>query len=349
LLAACQAHVAVAPFSERPDSTRPGLLRGPFDGQVLESPSGNPIAAALVLGVWSYHRLGALSPPLYSVERSVLTRSDGTYELPAVRLPSQPDAVLARFTLIVYKAGYLGYRSDFRTDDRTPRHDFAQRRHRVRLERFPAGESHARHLVFLGGSGTLRRAAQNELQLAALELSEAHKPPPPPPAAPEPPPLPEASSLLLSSDVEALAPKGMRFLSEPLLDTVADRRRGPAYDSVHYRAPVRGEAYDAALRLWRPESVPDLLARLKAALPRAEARDVPLPSDRTAPATVAFDEKRRVRGVVLSPAEGLVLQLLCGAALCPKEETLLKLLSQAVTRLSEATTRERPALLPVTP
>src|SRR5262249_9556092 len=152
--------------------------------------------------------------PAGTQTRSVLTRSDGGYELPAISVPG--GLVLSRFTLLVYKAGFVGYRSDQRFEDRGPRSDFAQRRLAIRLERFPEGESHARHLVSLGGNGELRRAAQAEVVQAALELSEARpsrRPAPEPEPPKEPPPLPEARALLSEADVAALGPS-LRLSSE---------------------------------------------------------------------------------------------------------------------------------------
>ena len=58
----------------------------------------------------------------------------------------------------------------------------------VRLDRFPQGESHVRHLVFLGSGPVLRGAAQAEIIQASLELQETapqlaeEQPAPPSPA-----------------------------------------------------------------------------------------------------------------------------------------------------------------------
>ena len=66
----------------------------------------------------------------------------------------------------------MGYRSDLRFEDRSPRHNFVQRGNVVRLDRFPANESHVRHLVFLGSGAALRRR-RAEIIAASLELQDA--------------------------------------------------------------------------------------------------------------------------------------------------------------------------------
>lgn len=337
---ACAGPTVQAPFPERPDTVRPGSLRGPFDGQVVEAANGNPVSSALVLGSWGFERPGALPGPAGTVTRSVLTRSDGGYELPAVS-PPESGLLLSRFTLLVYKGGFLGYRSDQRFEDKGARSDFAQRRLTIRLERFPDGESHARHLVFLGGDAALRRAAQAEVVQAALELTEA-QPAPKAPAEAEKEkelPLPEARLLLTAADVQALG-KGLQLSSESLADNLTGERPGNRYDGVHYRALGKPETFDAALRIFRPggaEAAEALLAKLEEALPGA--KELPGVGDK---ALRAFDGKRRVHGAAALLREaGLVVQIACGASLCQKDEAIGKLLGQALGRLAQPAEGER--------
>ncbi|MCS6911861.1 MAG: hypothetical protein RMK29_12005 [Myxococcales bacterium] len=334
LLGGCAGPLVQAPFPERPDTVRPGSLRGPFDGQVLDRASGNPISSALVIGCWSYEHSGPLPAPVAARSVSVLTGSDGTYVLPAAPLPP-PGQVLARFTLLVYKAGYIGYRSDLRYEDRGIRRDFAQHRNRVLLERFPDGESWARHLVFLGGPAALRRAAQAELMQAAQELAReqpALQPEPDPQPEPPPPPLPEAQKLLRAVDLEARS-RGLRFAVLPLADNLSGEPKGPRYDGVHYRALGRPESFDAALRLWRPGSPEDAEALFSRLAQAIQGHELAGPADRT---LVAFDGKRRLRGAAaLLRERGLVLQVVCGTSLCRRTEDATRLLQEAIGRLAE--------------
>ena len=146
--------------------------------------------------------------------------------------------------------------------------NFAQRGNVVRLDRFPQGESHARHLVFLGAGELLQRAAQAEGKQAALELTEAspavkEKEPveETPPEAPPPPPL--AAKLLEAADVAPLfaqaglsgEPSLLPLEAPPSpLDTGAS---GVRYTVVEKNGEgsegaAPGPAVD--LRLWRLES-----------------------------------------------------------------------------------------------
>ncbi len=165
--------VAKAPFARRLGSGEVGSLLGPFDGLVLDQSTANPLGSALVVGTWAFQDPNGLGIPESSLTVTAVTGSDGTYQLPSLPTGRQFAGLLRRFTLVVYKAGFIGYRSDLRFDDRSPRHDFVQRGNVVRLDRFPQNESHVRHLVFLGSGAALRGAAQAEIVAASLELQES--------------------------------------------------------------------------------------------------------------------------------------------------------------------------------
>lgn len=305
--AACSGPIALAPFPARPDTVIPGSLLGPFDGQVVDQGTGNPIAGALVLGSWAFETPAGLSTPETAYTDSTLTGNDGSYRLPKLPSARLQSGLLRRFSLIVYKAGYMGYRSDLRSDDHSPRHDFAQRTNRIRLERFAQGESHARHLVFLGASPELRRVAQAELVQAALELGESAAarrnlvapedlPPPAPPAEPAELTLP--MRLLSRADVEELAGQAgaaRTYVLAPLPPPTSELLAGS--ESVHYRAKDNPETWDAALRIWRTGSgaaAKALLTSLRAQIATPPLRDgkgatptVPAPPTRPNPPLLA--------------------------------------------------------------
>lgn len=175
-LSGCMGPVAKAPFAGRLGSGQVGSLLGPFDGQVLDQSTASPLTSALVVGTWAFEEPGGIASPESSYSVSVVTGSDGNYALPSLPAGRQFAGLLRRFTLVVYKAGFVGYRSDLRFDDRSPRHDFVQRGNAVRLDRFPQSESHTKHLVFLGSGAALRGAAQSEIIAASLELQETAPP-----------------------------------------------------------------------------------------------------------------------------------------------------------------------------
>lgn len=172
-LPGCMGPVAKAPYARRLGSGEAGSLIGPFDGQVIDQSTVTPLSSALVIGTWAFQEAGGIAVPESAYSVTTVTGSDGSYSLPSLPAGRQFAGLLRRFTLVVYKAGFVGYRSDVRFDDRSPRHDFVQRGNVVRLDRFPQGESHARHLVFLGSGAALRGAAQAEIIQAGLELQES--------------------------------------------------------------------------------------------------------------------------------------------------------------------------------
>lgn len=276
-LSACSpgvASVAKAPFRLRPDTTVWGSLLGPFDGTVLEQSTGSPVAGALVVGTWAFEDEAALPVPAGAYSTSVVTGADGSYALPSLPLRERRLSLLRRFTLLVYKAGYVGYRSDYRSDDGTPRQDFAQAGNKIRLDRLVSGDSRLRNLVFLGGGSLVQRAAQADVIQAALELAELQpdRAPAPTKEAPKeslsdrpggksraasetsgPPAL--AEQLLTLTDVEQLAAQKEARVYDiklaPERSLVFSPPLSLKYSGVHYRASDRPESHDVLLRAYR--------------------------------------------------------------------------------------------------
>lgn len=288
-LSGCGGLVAQAPFRLRPDTTHWGSLLGPFDGHVLDQATSNPVAGALVIGSWAYESESWPAVPSSTYSVTTLTASDGSYSLEALPAAHRSLALLRRFTLVVYKAGYIGYRSDIRWDDRTPRSDFAQLANKVRLERLPAGESRAQHLVYLGGGQAVLRAAQAEAIQAALDLAEREKGPADFDGAAEssakqtsgaspgavPPSL--AAQLLTLADVEAAARSAKPdYIAEPLAANLPGEATAGKYSGIHYRAKGQPESHDAALRIFRESSAAEAEAiwkRVHAQLAMPPLRD----------------------------------------------------------------------------
>ena len=306
LEAACAGPVAQAPFAVRPEYAAAGNLLGPYDGQVVDQSTGNPISGALVLGSWAIESTSGLNTPLATHTESVQTTSNGGYTLPRLSAAFQRSGLVRRFSLLVYKAGYVGYRSDFRTDAHLgaegQRRDFTQQGNRIRLDRFPQGESHARHLVFLGSVPEVRRAAQTELVQAALELAERT-----PSVVVEAPkeaikpklaePLTLAGKLLTRADVQALAGPKQSYLAAPLENVAAEAALSTTFDSIHYRAEGGDEQLDTALRVWQFGSGIEARAifdKLKAQLAAPQLRDatgatagLTVPTERAQPPLIA--------------------------------------------------------------
>src|SRR5690606_15623101 len=169
-LSACATSGArTAPFRVRPDAAAAGSLVGPFDGRVVDSTTKAPVAGALIYAAWTLERGTALPEPAGANEFVGSTDAAGRYKVPA--LGALPRGVrVTEFTLLVYKRGFIAYRSDRRFDDLGPRMDFAQRANQVLLERWRNDLSHARHLRFVGGGAAVAALTAWELAAASAEL-----------------------------------------------------------------------------------------------------------------------------------------------------------------------------------
>jgi len=161
--------IRTAPFRVRPDAAEPGSLKGPFSGRVLDSTTKAPIAGALVYAAWTLERGSALLEPAGAREVVGSTDAGGNYKVAA--LDALPRGVrVTDFTLLIYKRGYVAYRSDRRFHDLGARMDFAQSENQVLLERWRNELSHARHLRFVGSGTAVAALTQWELADASAEL-----------------------------------------------------------------------------------------------------------------------------------------------------------------------------------
>jgi hypothetical protein len=341
LSAGCAPLVAEAPFPSRPDTVEPGDLLGPFDGRVLDGATGKPVSGAIVWASWGFEVGRGLSAPAGAVTASVETDSDGRYLIP--RLAETPDDQrrVARFTLVVYKRGYIAYRSDRRFEDVSPRRDFSQRMNLVKLERFPVGASHVRHVRFVGGAGPLKVALAPEVMQASLELTEAaalaREGTREPGGAEEAPrPLLDASPLLSVEELRAAT----GYTGALEVDRLADLPRSPTYDSKHFRATGKPESFDAAIRVWKlptAKMAESRYTRLVAELPGAEVRDEL--GDRS----VRAKEGRLLGVAVLDRERAAVVQLSCGADLCRDHEQAVALLRRILPRVDRLGLSSEPA------
>src|SRR5262249_57445939 len=113
---------------------------------------------ARVGAAWTFQGGVGLVGPDGAVQKEIETDGEGGYSVP--RLSDMPGGLSTRvtsFTLVVYKRGYVGYRSDRFFSDGARRTDFAQHGNHVRLERFGDEMSHARHLAFIAGPQAVRK------------------------------------------------------------------------------------------------------------------------------------------------------------------------------------------------
>lgn len=319
--AACGPMVASAGFPARPETLGAGDLLGPFEGMVLDAETERPIEGALVGAVWAFERGVGLVGPDGAVEEHQLTASDGRYRVGRLaELPDGASARVSRFTLIVYKRGYVGWRSDGVFPVGTRRRDFSQRGNQVRLVKWTAEQSHARHLLFLGGGPQVQKAAAWEREPASLEMEGRATSARAPEATPLPgraPALLDATALLTADEIRGVTGYAGAFEQKRLQDLP----RTEFYDTIHFTAKDQPEAYDVALRLWRLGEVAaeQQYREVLAELPEPEARD------EVGDTAVRVSAAGTRAIVFLLRSRGLITSITCGNAQCPDAAMVVKL------------------------
>jgi hypothetical protein len=332
----CAATAAEATFTARPDTVQPGDLRGPFDGQVLDAENGKPIEGASVLASWAFEVGSGLSGPAAATSKLVETDSDGRYTVPQLEDLGDNRMRLARFTLVIYKRGYIAFRSDRRFEDFSVRHDFAQSGQVAKLEKLTGETSHVRHVRFIGAGGPLLAKLGWELQQASLE--SAGEKPAAKPETTEQPEKPEATldaTLLLTAD-ELKAVTG--YKGDFTVEKLGDLQSTGSYDSVHFRATGQPEKFDAAIRVWKiaPDDAEKLYERDLKELPGAvEKNEI---GDRS----LRAGENGTFGLTALDKRAGIVVRFTCGSAQCADADTAAAILKRMWTRLPKLARVEEP-------
>jgi hypothetical protein len=346
-----------APFPVRPDSVRAADLLGPYDGIVVDADSDRPIQGALVAASWAFERGVGFQAPLATREVVTETGPDGRYDIPRIdTLPSGLSTRVRRFTVIVYHRGHIGWRSDWRFPNRSPRRDFSQRGNRVRLEKWLPTYSHAEHLVFLGGGARIRTAAAWEAQAAAMEM-EGERTGETVARAGTINVAPGAeggaktgggaaaldvSHLLNDDEIRGVTGYVGKFEDGKLTDLPTTE----FYDSRHFKAIGKPESFDVGLRVWRLGSAAaevqygKLLTELPGAVAVDEIGDASLRAHSGAVSGLAFLVRER----------GAVVSLTCGSGQCTEPGMLLRLAKLVESRLPDLQQTEEPSKLgPVLP
>lgn len=318
--------VRTAPFRVRPDAPDAGSLAGPFTGRVIDSTTHAPVAGALVYGAWTLERGTGLPEPAGAREFVGSTDAAGYYKVPAVG--SVPRGVrVTEFTMLVYKRGYVAYRSDRRFSDLGPRMDFAQRENQVLLERWRAELSHARHLRFVGGGTAVAALTTWEIADASAELdgkragtgSEDLRP------GRGEGPYVVAAQLLNETDIKTRTKYDGGFETGPL----SDEPDTATYSSQHFKALGRPETWDVAIRLWRLEPGPaqERYDELLTQLPGVDEKD-----DIASRSFVANEGDIRGVGFLDAP-RGIVVLLTCGTNQCGSIDDAVALAKTVYGRL----------------
>jgi hypothetical protein len=308
-------------FRVRPDSVDAGDLRGPFTGKVLDAANRTPVSGAVVYAVWTLERGSGLPTLAGYREALVSTDTTGAYTIPALR-DAPTDARVTDVTLVIYKSGFVGYRSDRRFDDLGARRDFAQQRHEVLLDRWRPEYSHARHVRFLGGGEAIAALTSWELDEAAAELSAGRRGTDLGRSTSGP--YLVAAQLLSGPDIKTITGYEGAFESGPL----EDEPDTSVYSSQHFKALGRNATYDVAIRMWRGDADASLerYQDLVAGLPSVDQRDeIATRSFRTA--------DQGVRGVgFLDGKRGLVVLITCGENQCATDDQAVALAAQMAAR-----------------
>lgn len=345
-LASCGPVVGNAPFSSRPDTLQAGDLLGPFDGIVVDAETERPIAGATVVGSWGFERGIGLVGPAGFREFALETSADGRYRIPRPDdVPSGGNMRLRRFTLVVYRRGYVGYRSDFKFPSGERRHDFSQHATKVRLDKWLPPMEHRRHLAFLGGGQAIAKAAGWEAQPASLEQEGRAIPQQPErktedAAAPVGTRMLDASLLLSVAEVRGVT----GYAGELEVGRLTDRVRSDEFDSRHFKAKGKPEAFDVGVRVWLvgPAAAEDQFDKLMHELPAATATEE------------IGDRSLRARGgdvsglAFLLREKGLVVQMSCGTSQCTDPGMILRLAKLVESHVAELAAHEE-AKLPTAP
>ena len=323
VLVGCAPLVRPATFVGARDQITDATLVGPFDGQVVDAATGEPVGDAVVVGVWAYDRGDGFIGPHGSETYSTTTDQAGRYRIPPTRLGVRASALrLVSFHVVVYKRGFLGYRSDARAEG-GPRTDFAVRHNRVELRKWRENDSHAEHLLFLATPKVLRKTTLWEQDLANLDLFRQHGGAGGPAVAgSEAGPTGPADALWLDASA-VLTPDEVRtrtHYSEPfVVEDLPDLARTDFYHGVHLQAQGREEPWDIAYRVWRapPGGMDPVVATIQetmgAVKPTAEITPETWLLSAEGVHAVAFVDREQQIGVLLS----------CGDQQCVDLETAI--------------------------
>jgi hypothetical protein len=347
LLAGCGPIVRSAPFAQRPDSVKRGSALGPFEGRVVDTDTRAPVSEALVWCGWSFSRGIGNQAPERVETTTTRTNADGAYQVRALRrFPQGLSTHLSKFTMVIYKKGYVAYRHDRIFNHRRRRRTFSQYANEVRLSRWSPELSHMRHLLFIGSAPALAKASAWEVPEAVAELegrstkrSFASRLT----AVVATPQIKvkrrlDASVLLSSDEVRAVTGYTGGFKTGRLAGASTDE-----YDTYHLRAADRPERYDVAIRLWRLEGdeATKKYEELLNTLPGSKQ------NDKIADRSFSVTQGEILGFGLLERATGIVVLLTCGKGQCTREAHLQALAKTIAGRLDKL--GEEPAPAPAKP
>lgn len=348
-LSACAPIVRPADFKGARTQVTDTSLLGPFDGQIIDSATGEPVKDAVVVGVWSYDRGDGFIAPDGSETVSVQTDDAGRYRIRRAPMRKRGHTLrLVSFHLLVYKRGYASYRSDTLLEGGA-RRDFTGRHNRIELAKWRDRDSHADHLLFLAPPRDVARVADWERRQANLDLytalggtletapSEAGGGPTtgPGPESPEGDLWLDASRVIYPEDV------AMRtgFDGEFVIEDLGDLPRKSFYHGLLFRAVDREEPYDFSYRVWHqpPGGLDPVIEIFRDNLPVEVSGEV---TDET---WVYEDPETAFRGVAFVDRDsGTGVLVSCGPEQCIDLETAIILAKYIAGNLDQLDTMPAP-------
>lgn len=345
-LVGCSPIVRDADFVGARDQVADVTLEGPFDGQIVDATTSEPIQGASVVGVWSYDQGDGLLGPAGSESVLVKTDQAGRYRIPEAPMKIRgPGVRLVAFELVAYKRGYVAYRSDAVMAGGA-RTDFTLRQNRIELAKWRESDSHADHLLFLAAPPVIQQLTKWERDQANLDLYRAlggdgAEPGPSRPEDGEP--TPEETPTLELLDARGLLPpdevrRRTGYADAFDVKDLADLARTHFYHGVHLQAVDRDETFDVAYRVWKnpPGGLASVQETFEATLPGVEK------TGEITDETWVFDSDD-VRAVAfLDPDASVGLLLTCGVQQCVDIETAIILAKFAADHIDQITTEAAP-------
>ena len=330
---ACRPKSLQAGFPRVQGSVLAGSLRGPFTGRVTDRGTGRPVAHARVVVTWLYRRgVGSASPAGF-VRYITRTNLDGRYRVPSLReiravglRPGRLEGrlvpvprrngpgglgVLTDVRLLVYRRGYVAYRSDRIFPGGRPRLDFAQLDNRVQLDRLSENVSRLAHLRFIGDIRALGLDGRWELEAASEELSGHSSGR----RTAREKPL-DLSGIMDESDLEVLFGAKLVFR----VGRLATMKRTEDSDSIHFEAVGKPQTYDLAVRVWRRSrsELESFYRKLMRIYPRSRSLD------QVGDHSFSAGRGGILAHVFMDRAHQVVVSVTCGKDLCKDADGVLK-------------------------
>jgi hypothetical protein len=155
---------------------------GSRSGRVVDAVTGEPIEGAVVVYLWELSKIMTMGGG-YAARYEGTTDKDGAYFIPAQR--GKRDSILEGVypdSVIIYKNGYAGYKMQGGRDKGGRSYGYPgkdqkhrKRRNLVKLYPLKSGESHYKHMGWIGTEISAIAGGEKRLPLLRKALEEERK------------------------------------------------------------------------------------------------------------------------------------------------------------------------------